>query len=81
MPEERYPGKDRTNVAYVEVMWDDPNTNFEGPEPYIQYTVGYLVEDNDERLVLVSSWNADEGFWGEWTTIPSQCVLNVKGVL
>jgi len=77
-------------LRYVEVTWDDAHggnaadedagwmsldalmNNVTGPLRIV--TVGQLVKDDDDGLVVVSSINTSNGSVGEYTYIPRACV-------
>lgn len=45
-------------------------------EPHTCYSVGVLVADTKEKLVIAQSWNDDQ--WGRLFVIPRRCVVSIE---
>lgn len=69
------------NVRTVVIEWADitniPNWNDQEPVKYAVFrTLGWLLESNDDRIVIASTWNPEDG-WSEFNVFPKSPVRSV----
>lgn len=73
-------------MKIVEVKWVDAQSSMElltvdeakkSLKPQNTKSVGYLVEDNDEYIILVFV-NFNNGYYKHWQLIPKQLIKNIK---
>ncbi|MFW9873011.1 MAG: hypothetical protein ACFFG0_07930 [Candidatus Thorarchaeota archaeon] len=73
----------------VEVEWFDAQSGFSQPlsleelereKPLHTFSVGYLLKEDDEKVILGFMMFGDEGFFKHWQLIPKGMIKNIKEV-
>ena len=81
-------GKNKMNKI-VEVEWLDAQSGFSQPlnleelereEPLHTFSVGYLLKEDKEKVILGFMMFGDEGFFKHWQLIPKGMIKNIREV-
>ena len=73
----------------VEVEWLDAQSGFSQPlnleelereEPLHTFSVGYLLKEDKEKVILGFMMFGDEGFFKHWQLIPKGMIKNIREV-
>ena len=71
----------------VEVEWLDAQSGFSSPvtiedleteEPYHTFSVGYLVKEDKEKVILGFMMFGKEGMFKHWQLIPRGMIIKIK---
>jgi len=73
----------------VEVEWFDAQSGFSSPltleelekeEPLHTFSVGYLLKEDEEKIILGFMMFGDEGMFKHWQLIPKGMVKNIREI-
>ena len=79
--------KQKTNLKIVEVEWLDAQSGFSQPltiedleseEPYHTFSVGYLIKEDKEKIILGFMIFGDEGMFKHWQLIPRGMIKKIR---
>jgi len=83
-PKKKTVKRPRQNYDLVEVIWDDAaglrdgwTAKHEKPEPYIALSVGFLIHDGDDHILIAQDTDS-EGSHNGRTQIPRGMVKKMK---
>ncbi len=71
----------------VEIEWLDAQSGFSSPltleelereEPYTTFSVGYLLEEDEEKVILGFMMFLNEGMFKHWQLIPRGMIKKIK---
>ena len=74
----RYNKLTPATVSVVRVLWQDITDSLEDTPMMIKaVTVGYLLQDDEDFVVLAHSWDPIE-LWSGWSAFNTQDVLDIR---
>ncbi len=78
---------DKPKYKIVEVEWLDAQSGFSSPltieelesvEPAHTSSVGYLIKEDEEKVILGFMLFGDEGMFKHWQLIPRGMIKNIR---
>ncbi len=78
---------EKKKYKIVEVEWLDAQSGFSSPltieelereEPLITFSVGYLLKEDEEKVILGFMMFGDEGMFKHWQLIPRGMIKNIQ---
>lgn len=65
----------------VEVVWRDARFNLDDPIGLVEMrTVGWMLADDDEHVLVAGERATDEEYYRAFTAIPRGCVCEVRAL-
>ena len=80
---------DKSKYKIVEVEWLDAQSGFSSPltieeleseSPLITFSVGYLLKEDDEKVILGFMMFGDEGMFKHWQLIPKGMIKKIRAI-
>lgn len=77
------------NHKIVEIEWLDAQSGFHSPltiedlereKPLHTFSVGYLLKEDSEKVILGFMMFGDEGLFKHWQLIPRGMIKNIKTI-
>jgi len=74
-------------MKIVEVEWFDAQSGFSSPltleelekeEPFHTFSVGYLIKEDKDKVILGFMMFGDEGMFKHWQLIPRGMIKKIK---
>ncbi|KKK76217.1 hypothetical protein LCGC14_2865890 [marine sediment metagenome] len=78
---------DKPKYKIVEVEWLDAQSGFSSPltiedleseKPIVTSSVGYLLKEDSEKVILGFMMFGDEGMFKHWQLIPRGMIKNIR---
>ncbi len=78
---------EKEKYKIVEVEWLDAQSGFSSPltieeleseKPIITSSVGYLIKEDDEKVILGFMMFGDEGMFKHWQLIPKGMIKKIR---
>ncbi len=78
---------DKPKYKIVEVEWLDAQSGFSSPltieelesvEPAHTFSIGYLLKEDEEKVILGFMIFGDEGMFKHWQLIPRGMIKNIR---